>query len=169
MIKAIRWFKKHGRFFFGVLIVSSLLLVVADLTHMAQVQPYFQQVAWVGVLLIISEILFVLGVILMMIGAGESLAEASKSQPLYKRLYYIRKNYRRLGEAAIVNNIFTIGFWMNFLGAVASSIILIVVIIVYTPITGSGILLILIIDLVATFGWRIPVELARRRIKRSVS
>jgi hypothetical protein len=62
--------------------------------------------------------------------------------------------------------VFGAGFWLNFLGAVGTSLLLIYSVMKYVPFAGWGLLVLLVLDLAATFGWRVPLQLARQRHRK---
>lgn len=161
--------KKHRSLFLTLLAVASIALLVINALTTDYSQFRIGQVLWVAIGLVVGETLFVVGALVMAYSVGENVSHFGHIRKWRQGLSYLRKHARRFGETLIVSKSFTVGFWMNFAGAVITSLILISAIIAYNPYAGAGILVVLVIDLVATFGWRIPIEIARRKVKQNAN
>jgi uncharacterized membrane protein len=148
------------------LIVASIVLVIFDWNNIQTIKDRLDEVVWMGISLLVTEALFIVGAVLMAVSAGESLSDFKRLHHWPRKLNEFKKNARQFAERLIVSRLFTIGFWINFAGAVGTSVILIVAVVKFAPYTGIGVLTIIAIDLITTFGWRIPLELARRRVQK---
>jgi hypothetical protein len=73
-----------------------------------------------------------------------------------------------LAGKLLVSRWFMAGFWLNFLGAVGTSLVLIVGVVYLVPKAGWGLLVVVGLDLLATFGWRIPLVSKHRKIIKQV-
>jgi hypothetical protein len=169
MKNIISLLKKHRSLFLTLVAVASIALLIINAVTTDYSQFHVGQVLWVAIGLIIGEILFIVGALLMAYSVGENVSHFGHIRRWRQALIYLRKHARRFGETLIVSRSFTVGFWMNFAGAVITSLILIIAIVAYNPYAGAGILLVLVIDLIATFGWRIPIEIARRKVRQNAN
>lgn len=166
MKQFMQYVKNLRKWFLTALVITSIALIAIDWAHMREITHHLSSVTWIGICLLITEAFFVIGALLMAISAGENLSEFKRLRHWPRRLSELRNSARHFAEKMILSRTFTIGFWLNFIGAVGTSLILIGAVIAFTPYTGFGILIVIIIDLIATFGWRIPLELTRRRAHR---
>lgn len=145
------------------LIIASIVLTVYDWTNIKDVHSYLWSAGVVGIGIVIAEVLFIAGVVFMAISAGESFPSIKKIHKWPGHFSALRGDTRSFAENLLTSRLFAIGFWMNFVGAVGTSTILVFAILKFAPYTGIGVLAVIIVDLVATFGWRIPLEIARQR------
>jgi hypothetical protein len=122
-----------------------------------------QAVGKFGVALIITEALFTLGALLMATSVGLEVAGANRLHRVYRILRQSRARARQMATEILESKLFALGFWMNFAGAVGTSVILISVVASFVPTTGWGLLLLLFLDLLATFLWRVPLHIKRKK------
>ncbi len=163
----IRWLKKHKNSFLLLIAVASVGLMVIDIIFFHDLKSHLSQIVWTSGALAVTETLFIVGALIMALSLGERIEHFRSIKTWHHGIRYIRLHARQFGEQLIVSPTFTLGFWVNFVGAVGSSVILIIGLLSVAPYTSLGILTVIVIDLVATFGWRIPIEIARRRLRHA--
>lgn len=125
------------------------------------------KLVWAAPSLLVTEALFIVGACMMAVSVGENLAEFRHPRQWYKGIMMVRSHTRSYAEKLIISPRFSFGFWCNFVGAAGTSIILIVGLWTVAPVTSAGLVAIIVLDLIATFGWRIPLEIARRKVRAS--
>lgn len=151
----------------GIILVSSLIAtVIVVVQSPALMKSAYSQLYWVGPALLLSETSFIIGALLMAISAGENISHYRRLRHIPRGIVDLRRNVRFFAEKILVSKLFAIGFWMNFAGAVATSGLLIAGLSTVAPLASAGIITVIIIDLIATFGWRVPLEVARRKAVR---
>ncbi|MGB3023839.1 MAG: hypothetical protein WBB39_03475 [Candidatus Saccharimonadales bacterium] len=164
-MKLIRWLKHHSTVLLTILVIVSIGLTVINWQLSGDLRSRMVEIVWVAPALFVTEALFVVGAIMMAVSAGENLAEYRHPRHWHRGVMTIRRQTRQFAEKLVISTLFTVGFWCNFAGAVGTSLILIIGLALIAPLTSLGVTLIIVIDLIATFGWRIPLEIARRKIK----
>ncbi len=122
-----------------------------------------QTVGKLGATLLVTEALFTLGAVLMGASVGLEVVGTSRLHRAFHTFKQSRVRVRQIANEILESRIFAFGFWMNFAGAVGTSLVLISVVIGYVPTAGWGLLLLLILDLLATFAWRVPLHVKRRK------
>lgn len=151
----------------GILLVSSLVAtVIVVIRSPALLDSAYSQLYWVGPALLVSELSFIIGALLMAISAGENISHYRRLRHIPHGIVELRRNARFFAQKILVSKLFAVGFWMNFAGAVATSGLLIAGLSTVAPLASAGIITVIIIDLIATFGWRVPLEVARRKAVR---
>ncbi len=144
--------------------VFSIGWTIYDWARLDELKSRVEGIAYLGVSLMLSEAFFIVGAILMLLAIGEELPTLHFTKWLH-HLRFVKREIKTIASSAIQSRLFGIGFWMNFTGAVLTSLILVFGVVKLLPIQAWGILLILAIDLIATFGWRIPLHISRKRLK----
>ena len=99
-----------------------------------------QTLPWVGLGVIVSEIFFIGGLAIMALSIGMKLQNPLK----------LRGELKRVLRASITSRGFWVGFWINAVGAVTSSILLAAGIFAALPMTSWGLLYLPVADLAAT-------------------
>lgn len=115
--------------------------------------------------LVVTEALFIVGAFAMAVSVGENLAEFRHPRYWCKGVMTVREQVKIYVETLIISPLFSFGFWCNFAGAVGTSAILIIGLLMVAPMASAGLVILVVLDLVATFGWRIPLEIARRKVR----
>jgi hypothetical protein len=143
-----------------VLAVASIIYTIYDWSYFDSLKNHLSAVALLGAGLVFTEFCFIAGGLIMALALGETLIASGR---WWRRLHQVRRQVRRLASQAIQSPLFGFGFWLNFLGAVGTSVILMYGVVAFLP-RGSWLVLgALLLDLIATFGWRVPLEVSRRR------
>lgn len=140
-----------------ILVVLSVLIVL--------VQPYERihtlleaNQAWLLIIsLLFSEALFIAGIIVMASVVGHDLGK----NPLKWR-HHVSK----LAKKAISHTIFWLGFWLNAIGAVSTTLLLSVATIRYLPKEAAPLLGIALFDLFTTFALRREIISITKDINR---
>lgn len=148
--------------------VLSIAYTLYDWSQLKEIQKEISNIAYLGGALLFTEACFIIGALIMAATITEVVAEL-KQKSWLRRLQYVRTHVRQLAHSFLKSKVFGFGFWLNFTGAVGTTVILAVGVIMVLPV-GSWLLLVLLaIDLIATLGWRVPVQLQRRNIMKKES
>jgi hypothetical protein len=119
-------------------------------------------VEYVAIGLLLTEALFIVGALVMLAAVGEKIPSFHPRRWV-GNVNFLKKEIKAISSRAISSRLFGFGFWLNFIGAVGTSVILMLGVVRLFPIQAWGLLLILVIDLLATFGWRVPLQMARKK------
>ncbi len=147
------------------LIILAIALTVIDWLQGGQVNVQLQKNGWLGIAILITEAFFVGGALLMAITAGENLLSLHPKHWV-THFSYLKREARTLAHKLIRSRLFMFGFWLNFVGAIGTSLILIIGIILFVPQAGWGVLIIVVLDLLASFGWRALAIAKRKKLIR---
>jgi hypothetical protein len=151
-----------------VLVALSLIWILFDVTRLNALTTQASKIAYIAAGLLITETLFIIGAILMAASLGISAAsQGHLLKKWYEHARHVRKQAKSLAGSIIDSKLFAMGFWMNFVGAVGTSLLLVILVLRFAPVAGSGLLIVLLIDLAATFGLRIPLHLKRKAHMKS--
>jgi hypothetical protein len=145
-----------------MLLVGSLALTVANQSVLSRITHEVSTVKALALVLLICEVAFVAGALLMMASLGVKFEERTRIHAWWKHLKYARREIKTMATQALTSKLFGFGFWLNFAGAVGTSLVLAVTVIKFAPVVGWGLLVVIIVDLIATFAWRIPVHMYRK-------
>jgi hypothetical protein len=149
----------------SAIVIFSLVWTVLDWSRFDGLKDRAVQSVPLALGLGVTELLFVAGALLMALTAGNELFEGWTKHSAWKKVGLARKNYKALAHSLAVSPLFSAGFWLNFAGAVGTSLILILAVFKFVPVAGWGLLILLIIDLAATFGWRLPLHKRRMQLR----
>lgn len=149
-------------------LLVSIVLAIAYWPQLSLAKQQISHLMFYGVALVITEIFFTAGALIMAVEIGAELSGEIRGPHWLYRLRHARRNLRKHAKAAIRSRWFGLGFWLNFIGAVGTSLILIVGIMSVAKIAGLGLIAILAIDLVASFAWRVPLHINRRKMRTNV-
>ena len=106
--------------------------------------------------LLIAEIAFISGMILMFFSVNlKSFGEKKRISDF--SINKIRQNYPEIARATVDRSRWRFGFFLNWFGAIASTMVLSLAVIFLTPIKSWGLLIPFTLDLVATCGLRYPI------------
>jgi hypothetical protein len=151
-----------------LLAVLSLVWIIYDWSSEGLLAARAHALVAAGLYLVITETCFIVGAIIMAATLGVGVAtEGHRFKRWYRHIRYVRSEAKHLALSLVENHWFAVGFWLNFFGAVGTSLILIGVVTADAPFAGWGLLVLLVLDLAATFGWRIPLHMKRRAHLRS--
>jgi hypothetical protein len=145
----------------GVAIISVVYTIV-DWSALHEVREKLSSIAFLPLAVAITEICFITGAVLMLIALGEEFAFANVKNVI-KSSIHAKRNIKEIASKGIRTATFGIGFWLNFLGAVGTSLILLFGVFYVLPIQAWGVSLIILIDLIATFAWRVPLQMIRTK------
>jgi hypothetical protein len=140
----------------GIVVVSLAWTLVAWVGGQFQPPATFASVRILVVALGVSEVLFIGGVILM-----ASAVSTIRQRLTPRGIVSLRGYVRDLLGVAHKNSAWSVGFYTNWVGAVGSTLTLLVALLVLTPPAAWGVGLLLVLDLAATFGIRWPAYTAR--------
>ena len=110
-LKQSKYLKRRNALIF--LLVASLAAVL--LTPLSVVkQGISNNLPWIGVGILISESLFIIGLGMMALEAGHELG---------KNPFFWRKKLRHVVSRMVRTKLFWLGFWINAIGAVGTAVI----------------------------------------------
>ena len=144
-------------------IMVSLVLAATSWAHVSHLKHSLAGLAVYGIGLVLTEICFTAGAVIMATVIAAELSTELAGHWV-NRIAHARRNLRRHAVAAVGSRWFGFGFWLNFAGAVGTSLLLIAGVFSVVRWAGIGLALLLALDLVATFAWRVPVHLSRRKL-----
>jgi hypothetical protein len=150
------------------LVILSLGLMIYDALYGGRLYSQIKNLGWLSAVLLLTEACFIAGAVIMAISAGESFRRL-KLRHWPRHIVRLRGQAKIFAARVVASRLFAIGFWLNFIGAVGTSLILIAAVILFVPQAGWGLGLIIILDLLATFGWRVPLEVQRRTLRKRVT
>jgi hypothetical protein len=150
----------------ALLIGLSLGWIIYDWSDFSLLKERAQGVVALGVGLAVTEACFILGALFMAASVGIQIAESNRVHGWIRHMRYVRREVKTIAHQTGESRLFGVGFWLNFIGAVGTSTLLVAAVFYYLPVAGWWLLIALLADLVVTFGWRIPVHLARRKLIR---
>jgi len=153
-----------ARWILAALITASFLWSIYDWTKLHDVVNRIHDLAYLLVAITISELFFTIGAIVMILEVGLAFGEAKGWLHLAHRA---RLSLRDSLSVATYSRLFGLGFWLNLIGAVGTSVLLAAGVIWLMPVASWGLVVLLFIDIIATLSWRIPVQINRRRARRA--
>lgn len=141
----------------GLFCLSLVWTVVAWLDGAFRPHLHVALVGGLAVGIGISEAAFVGGLGLMASAIPGAVPRVAGHRPIARVRVLRRDGGRALLAACAERRRWRVGFLLNWAGAVATTVLLITCLMLYTPPSAWGGLLVLIFDLVATFGLRLPI------------
>jgi hypothetical protein len=160
----ITFYKKHHVRIIIAIIVLSIAWSLYVWISYGSLYEKLGQVSGLGAIMFMSELAFTVGAIIMLVSLGEDFPWR-KIHLWPSHVMRARRDLKLFANEAIQSKLFGFGFWLNFVGAVLTSLILFGGILVLLPVQAWGLLVIVIIDLLATFGWRVPLHIKRRNAR----
>jgi hypothetical protein len=158
--------RQAKQWLYAVLILFSLVYTAYSWSHFSDIKERLAAIPAFGGALVLTEVSFIAGALLMAAAIGESFEGISGRKHLWAKAMYARKHTKRLAEQFLESRLFGLGFWLNFIGAVGTTAILAVGVVTVLPVGSWALLLVLLVDLLATFSWRIPLQMTRSGIGR---
>ena len=148
---------------------ASLVWTILDWQSLSKVQDRLGSLIWITVALVGSEALFIAGAVLVALSMGRHVFAGAGANPLrwIAAIRAVRASYRELSQRVGNSPLFVWGFRMNWIGAASTGVVLALGIIIVLPVNAWGLLIFPILDLAATFGWRIPIASRLRSMKES--
>lgn len=147
---------------FWGLIAGSITLTVLNWSSVSDLSNQLDDALVLLVLLIASEVTFVVGAALMVVAAGSVLFDGGARAGI-ARIGSIRSELSRLGSALSTSRTSWFGFYCNIIGATGTGLVLLVGPFVVLPPTAWGLAVIGVVDLAATVGRGLPMYRAMRR------
>jgi hypothetical protein len=145
-----------------LLVVGSLAFTLSNRSVYEHIAHQAQTIRLLGIILLVCEICFVAGALIMMASLGVQLEEGTRLKRWWGHLKYARQEFKTVASQALTSRLFGFGFWLNFAGALGTSLVLAFTVLTVAPATGIGLLIVIGVDLVATFAWRVPLHYLRR-------
>ncbi len=137
--------------FWGLVILSVGFLFFTPYDQL--IDRAIQVLPWVGTTLILTEALFIIGLIIMALAAGMSV----------RNPWRLRREITTILQQTVTSRMFWVGFWINLVGAIGSTVVLAIALFKVLPIQSWAIILILVADLFATILLRVWVMRYRAR------
>lgn len=147
-----------------LIILASLVWTAYNWSGLAEIKDELSRVVIIMVILLICEVCFVSGAILMLVGAGNTFRGVSG---WIKGIKEARQNARLIAEHISTSRVFRVGFNLNWVGAVGTGVVLFGGVLLILPITSWGLAVLPFLDIVASFGWRCPIDRSIRALKEA--
>lgn len=147
------------------IVTASLGWTIYNWDGLSRIRDELGTVVVFAVLLVLTEICFIVGGVLLAAGLGASgLGRTDRNVMAWVRsLRQLRREYHGSAERISTSTSFRVGFDLNWFGAVGSGVVAFVGIVVVLPPTAWGLLVLPALDVAASFGWRIPIS---RKLKQ---
>lgn len=145
-------------------IIASLVLLWVNRSGLATIFDQLGDILIFAILILICEICFVAGLALMLVGLGTSFDSIFG---WLKALWQVRKDPTLLLGHLSASRVFRLGFNLNWLAAVGTGVLAVVGVITVLPVSGWGLLVPAVLDILASFGIRVPIELKFRALKEA--
>ena len=143
-----------------VVVIASLVWTVVAWRSIPNPAEKLATLPFFAAALAIGEICFVGGAVRVATSVGAWVK--SNDDRWWVQLRRVRKDFRSLVGASTATRRFRVGFVLNWCGAVISGLLGLVAVVVFLPPTGWGLVLVPVLDLVATFAWRSAVVVRLR-------
>ena len=128
----------------GLVMLSALLLILSPYRETLEIIRSYDY--WLAVILIgVSEVLFIGGIIVMALAVGHDLG----LNPVKWR-----GQLKSVIQKVTEDRVFWVGFWVNFAGAVGTTLVIATLVVLVLPWQGWGIAAIGSLDLVVTVALR---------------
>ncbi len=146
---------------------ASLVWTILDWQSLSKVQDRLGSLIWITVAIIASEVLFITGAILVALSMGRHIFAGAGANPLrwIAAIRSLRATYRDLSQRVGNSPLFIWGFRMNWVGAASTGIVLALGIVIVLPVNAWGLLVFPMLDLAATFGWRVLIAMRIRAMR----
>jgi hypothetical protein len=151
----------------AVLFAVSLIWTTYDWPTFSLIKARAEGVAILGIGLALTEACFIIGAIVAAASVGMLLSAQGGFVGWWKNLRHARRNIQDVMQSITRNKLFEFGFWLNLLGAVGTSLLLGVAVVMLLPVVAWWILILLILDIAASLGWRIPLYRSRKAQKHN--
>lgn len=142
------------------IVLASVAWTIYNWSGLTQIKEELDKVAAFAILLLLTEICFVIGAIMVAAGLGKSIFRGTGYNPIawLKAIGKLRGEYHSFAERINTSTSFRIGFNLNWIGAVGTGLVLAIGILVVLPATAWGLLILPALDIAASFGWRTPIS-----------
>jgi hypothetical protein len=153
------------------LVLVSVIWTIVASSGLDKVAHRLRDVVFVAIALVVSEAFFIGGALLVAGSLGHHVLSSrggTESATRLTAMRNVRATYRELAHHVGSSRAFSLGFLLNWVGAAGTGIVLAVGIILVLPVSSWGLLILPLLDLVATFSWRTPLA-SRLRNARDIS
>jgi hypothetical protein len=151
---------KLKRYGLWSIVLVSLVWSLANLNQFSQIKQQLSNIEIFAITIVISEVCFIGGLGLVAFGTGQSVFAGTGFNPI--KWFGALFNLRRLSKGllhGVSGNVFgRFGFYLNWVGAVGTTATLLIGALWFLPGVSRIIAVLLIADLAATFGWRVPLQ-----------
>lgn len=110
-------------------------------------EKVFDRGPWVLVGVVLAEVLFVVGLLMMAAAIGIEV----------RNVRFLRKNIKRILRSAVSTPLFWAGFWLNAVGAIGDAVVLAIGVGATLPIESWGLIVLPSLDFFATITLRAAV------------
>jgi hypothetical protein len=165
----MRRFASLRKYLVWTIVVASIIWTAYDWNGLSSIKTRLGALVAVVISLILSECLFLLGACLVAVAVGKHVFADCGGKPIRiaAAIRRVRRSYKSLASTALSSRLFRLGFNLNWIGAAATGLILALGILLALPVHAWGLLLLPILDIAATFGWRMPIAAKLRSLERS--
>lgn len=124
------------------------------------------QVPWLLLLVVVSEVVFCVGLVLMLVGIGKGLSEMG-TRGVWAQVKRRRLTLAQMGQRDATSRLFLVGLTLNWFGAaMTTGLIPLAVIILFLPVRNWPLAVIPVVDLLATGVIRWSLFLPRTEVAR---
>lgn len=143
-----------------IIVIASLMWTVANWSALTEIKDELDEAIIFVILFAFSEVCFIVGALLVAVGTGKTIFADTGKNPLnrLRAILRVRSTYRKFVADAPRSGAVRFGFHLNWFGALATGVFAAVGIIVVLPMTSWGLLVLPLLDIVATIGWRAPIQ-----------
>lgn len=152
--------RRIKRYLIWGIVLASVAWTIIRWDSLSEVKGKVGQVAVFGVLMLINEVIFISGLLLITASLGRHVFAGTGWNPVrwVKALLGVRVKATELLHSIADSRMFRVGFMLNWIGAVGTGLIPTVGIFVVLPYTTWGIAVLPMLDVVASIGIRAPIE-----------
>lgn len=154
-----------------LIVAGSVAWTIYNWSGLTQIKEELDKVAIFAIMLVLTEICFVIGATMVAAGLGKSIFAGTGYNPLawLKAIGRLRGEYHSFAERINTSTSFRIGFNLNWFGAVGTGVVALVGILVVLPATAWGLLVLPVLDIAASFGWRAPISRKLKHLRQGKS
>lgn len=152
-----------------MVVLASLTWTVWSWDGLSQIRHRLSEIGVFAGLLVFTEVCFIVGAVLVASGLGKSVFANTGSNPFKwaRALVQVRGSYHDMAVRISESSLFRAGFNLNWFGAVGTGIVAAVGIVVVLPYSAWGIMILPLLDIAASIGWRLPVDHKLREIREA--
>lgn len=163
--------RRIKRWAIAIIVLTSVVWTAVRWDSLAEVKEKVGQVAIFGGLMLINEVFFTSGLIMIAGSLGRHIFAGAGANPInwVRALWGIRAKTTELLHSIADSRMFRVGFTLNWIGAVGTGLIPTVGIVVLLPYTAWGIAVLPLIDVVASIGIRAPIQAKINQTRQEVA
>jgi hypothetical protein len=147
-----------------VIVFASLVWTIYNWSGLTEIKHKLGGAIVVVAALLVSETCFLVGTVIMFVSAGSRLFGGDG---IFVNVFEARRNTKFFATQVTTSTPFRIGFNLNWIGAVLTGLTLLLGILFLLPTTSWGLVILPVLDIVASFGWRIPIDRQIRALKEA--